>query len=245
MLVKSAFFCALSLVSLIRSAFGVPQGSLSHPNAPIEKYPWAALGDSYAAGPGAGKHYDKNDPEGCYRNDGAYAPSVQSHWVPGGQYGESDLRFLACSGAKTLQVIDKQIPEMDRDVQAVTLSIGGNDLGFARILKACIIKPFRESDQKCEDALSRARKIIAEELEGKLVKTWDAIFDKMSNKEERKVFQTLYGKFFNANSVWCNKQYMGLSGAYLTKELRERMNALAIVANDKIISSMGLCFLTS
>lgn len=235
--------CAWLLPNLLQAVAGAPQGLAVPvlPNAPLpvsadEVYPWAALGDSYAAGPGAGDHYDENDPDNCYRTMGSYPGELHERFAF--EDPRNTLQFLACSGAKTHHMIEKQVPLMAGDLQMVTLSIGGNDIGFGGIAKACLIKPIGESDEDCEKAVLKARNIIANELENKLRTTWDAIFDKMPNKDERKVFQTLYGQFFNEDTDWCDGQYMGLLGPYLKKDLRKRMNTLAKIANDKIISSM-------
>ena len=243
MLMDRRWACAWLLPNLLQAVAGVPQGlpvpepiNIPFPVSGDEIYPWAALGDSYAAGPGAGDHYDSNDPNSCYRTKRSYPGQLHERFAFDSP--KNTLQFLACSGDKSRHVIEEQVPLMGDDLQMVTLSIGGNDLGFAGILKACIIKPFKESDEDCEKAIQKARNIIANELEDRLRKTWDTIFDKLPNKDERKVFQTLYGQFFNEDTDWCDGQYMGIFGPYLKKDLRKRMNNLAKIANDKIISSM-------
>jgi lysophospholipase L1-like esterase len=46
--------------------------------------------------------------------------------------------FLACQGDVTSDVLSKQIPHMRRRATAVTITIGGNDMGFSSIIKACL-----------------------------------------------------------------------------------------------------------
>ena len=81
---------------------------------------WAAIGDSYAAGIGAGKVVDKS----CSRYVGSYANLVNV------QLGEdrTDIGFtyIACSGAK-IPAITAQANPLDGGQQMITISTGGND----------------------------------------------------------------------------------------------------------------------
>ena len=98
---------------------------------------WYALGDSYTAGPGAGDLDPSNDRD-CFRSEGSYAPQLQADWI---YSGESQLNFLACTGAITNDVLDVQLPEIGSDPppDLVVMTLGGNDIGFAKIAKACLV----------------------------------------------------------------------------------------------------------
>lgn len=138
---------------LAGSAFGVGcQGTVGDPVR------YAALGDSYSSGEGAkasGQSYDtrleygsgagsaSDDPR-CHRAPTAYPTRLRS------SLGQTTLLFAACSGAKIGDVRDRHqypttFPQLDRlrkfvkqgPVDLVTISIGGNDLGFAKILAQC------------------------------------------------------------------------------------------------------------
>ncbi|MDQ4026176.1 MAG: SGNH/GDSL hydrolase family protein, partial [Actinomycetota bacterium] len=99
----------------------------------------------------------------CHRSQAAYAPLL----VLGKPL---TLDFRACSGAVIDDVlvrdqrkdplVAKQVPgPLGEDVTLVTLSIGGNDLGFADLLGHCA-RPWRlkcfESDKPFKDGLSPA-----------------------------------------------------------------------------------------
>ncbi len=104
---------------------------------------YVSLGDSYAAGP-----FIPNPvfPLGCLKSDHNYpglaAPSIGS------------LRDPSCSGAKTDDMTNPQSIEidgpnppqfdsLDASTKVVSLTIGGNDIGFSEIAQSCItLNPF-------------------------------------------------------------------------------------------------------
>ena len=109
----------------------------------------AALGDSYSSGEEAGNYYaGTNGPDGCHRSLHAWAlqlgERVANHEVtmPSREY------FLACSGAVSSALEDSfkgQQPQVDAlqhllpKPTLVTLTMGGNDLGFAEVVKDCYL----------------------------------------------------------------------------------------------------------
>jgi hypothetical protein len=103
---------------------------------------FVALGDSYSSGEGVPPFIAGTDGPGdyCHRSSQAYSE------VLGTIYGQMPL-FYACSGAVTSDITSTfhgteppQItrPGIDRSTRLVTMTIGGNDAGFADTLKACI-----------------------------------------------------------------------------------------------------------
>ena len=105
---------------------------------------YAALGDSYAAGP---LIPNPTLPLGCLKSDHNYphlaAPSI----------GLS-LRDATCSGATTADMTNPQNVEpdgpnppqlnsVDSTTAVVSLTIGGNDIGFSSVAQSCItLNPF-------------------------------------------------------------------------------------------------------
>lgn len=85
-----------------------------------------ALGDSCASGLGAGVH----DPAGgqCKRSQRAY-PALQA-----ARYDEVSFAFAACAGAETTDVRTEQLGALEDGTDLVTLSVGGNDAGFAPVV---------------------------------------------------------------------------------------------------------------
>jgi lysophospholipase L1-like esterase len=119
---------------------------------PVQRY--VALGDSYAAGPLV--PIPTGEPAGCLRSNQNY-PSVVAQ-----ELGVDDFRDVSCSGATTENVtgpqsvpLGKNPPQLDAlapDTQLVTISIGGNDIGFADIITECATRsPVQPTGSACKD----------------------------------------------------------------------------------------------
>ncbi|MFI0445299.1 SGNH/GDSL hydrolase family protein [Actinomadura sp. 6N118] len=103
---------------------------------------YVALGDSYSAGVGADlSAADLNPLNRCHRTGQAYYHSVAKTF----RFARGSA-FWACSGAKTGDVLrgksgePPQIGRVDHNTSLVTISIGGNDVGFSKVLAGCVIK---------------------------------------------------------------------------------------------------------
>ena len=161
------------------------------------EYPWVALGDSFAAGPGAGSAWDEYpDTRDCHRNKGAYPPQLNKDFP----YPNAAMQFLACTGELVDGMIENQIPDMDFDQQVVTLSIGGNDLKFTNVLKACIFKPPGWINADCDEYIQKTRDIMDNDLKDILYKAYDAVYDNIYPWYTRVMFVQLYPNFFNAET---------------------------------------------
>src|SRR5262249_17776728 len=121
---------ALSPVRLIRlgaallalAAFGSVFASA--PPAPTGDN-YVALGDSYSSGVGTGS----------YTLDAACKRSVYSYpYLYTQQHPGTTLSFVACSGAKTSDLLSKQVQALSGTTTLVTMTIGGNDIGFANLI---------------------------------------------------------------------------------------------------------------
>ena len=128
-----------------------------------DDFSYAALGDSYSSGEGVPPYVDPSDTlfSGCHRSTEAYPRllSIPGSMLPIAQRQRAEFDFLACSGAVTDDVTafgtgqnlspfglgdDFILPQMaaengindERDL--ITITIGGNDAQFARILVYCL-----------------------------------------------------------------------------------------------------------
>jgi len=100
---------------------------------------YVALGDSYTAGPVI--PVQQNDPGGCLRSDHNYPHLVNPSLNLGA------FRDVSCSGATTQDMTQPQgvtpgpnppqFNALDSSTAAVSLTIGGNDIGFTSILENC------------------------------------------------------------------------------------------------------------
>jgi lysophospholipase L1-like esterase len=120
--------------------------------APVQHY--VALGDSYAAGPLV--PIPTGEPAGCLRSNQNY-PSVVAH-----ELGVADFHDVSCSGATTEDItgpqsvpLGKNPPQLDAltpETQLVTISIGGNDIGFGDIVTECAKRsPLQPTGSACKD----------------------------------------------------------------------------------------------
>ncbi len=121
---------------------------------------YVALGDSYSSGTGTG--FYPLDP-GCLRSPLAY-PALIAADRPGTQ-----LTFVACAGATTADVLAGQVGSLTTATRIVTITVGGNDAGFASVVTRCALPwPVR-----CD--LSRARSTIRTLLPARLDAVYNAI----------------------------------------------------------------------
>ncbi|WP_171075334.1 SGNH/GDSL hydrolase family protein [Nonomuraea basaltis] len=121
---------------------------------------YVALGDSYSSGEGVYEldRQPLNDgADRCHRATGSYVPLVAQAYRFGG-----GTAFYACSGATTGQLFSGQYgqqPQITRvgpSTSLVTLSIGGNDAGFTKVLTSCIAKlPWSSACVDQDTAVSR------------------------------------------------------------------------------------------
>ncbi|MFL5846734.1 MAG: SGNH/GDSL hydrolase family protein [Solirubrobacteraceae bacterium] len=132
------------------------------------------LGDSYAAGIGAGSFYE--DSGSCYQSSQSYWATLATQLAPGFQSIRAD--FEACTGDKTAQLRSKLAYVLNQDTGLVTVSIGGNDMHFADILDDCV-KP---GPTTCENALKKYFTDAAlAATRAKLAATYDEIRAKAPN----------------------------------------------------------------
>jgi lysophospholipase L1-like esterase len=133
------------------------------PPAHADTPSYVALGDSYASGSGTRAYLD--DGTTCRRSVYAY-PSLLA-----AAEGYA-LDFRACSGATIPDVVDLQLSALSSTTSFVTVSVGGNDAGFRRVLTACA-KPRWAAD--CRGAVRRASRYVRRTLPGTLDSLYAAI----------------------------------------------------------------------
>jgi lysophospholipase L1-like esterase len=121
---------------------------------------YAALGDSYASGVGTREYFD--DSGDCRRSPKAY-PQL---WADSHDVG--NFAFVACSGAVTGDVNSNQLDKLNADTTLVTISVGGNDIGFSGVIQDCLLG----TDSSCDDAVSGGEEKARNELPGKLDTTY-------------------------------------------------------------------------
>lgn len=129
----------ISFLVAVASAL-LATGAVAAPAAVgADKY--VALGDSFSSGVGTGSYTLSAS---CRRGVYAYP------WLVAQQRANTSLTFVACSGAKTSDVLATQVQSVTADTSIVTLTIGGNDIGFSDLIVQCTVG-------ECSAALDSAR----------------------------------------------------------------------------------------
>lgn len=155
---------------------------------------YVALGDSYSSGTGAGNYI--SDSGDCKRSNNAYPVLWNAAHSP------SAFAFAACSGATTSSVKSDQLGALDSGTSLVSITVGGNDIGFSTVMTKCVTG----SDSTCRSAVDDAENKMDTTLPGALDSVFGAIRDKAPNA---KVVVLDYPHLYDTDVSPCP----GLSGA--------------------------------
>jgi lysophospholipase L1-like esterase len=126
---------------------------------------YVALGDSYAAGVGSADYYPESGD--CLRGPFAYPVLAAARLGTG-------LTLTACSGARTAEVLDEQLWPLGESTAFVSVSVGGNDAGFASVIARCALP----LPLVCTKALASARRFARRALPVRLDALFTAILDR-------------------------------------------------------------------
>lgn len=173
-----AVYCASALVlALALALLSLTQAFAAGPA-------YTALGDSYSSGVGTRVYFDT----ACQRSIYAY-PEIDA-----ARLGAS-LTFAACGGAKTGDVLANQLSSLNATTRYVTISVGGNDIGFSSVIKACALPwPYN-----CTGDINAANDKTRNELPAKL----DAVYAKITAlAPHARVAVVGYPRLFNGQE--CN-----------------------------------------
>ncbi|MEU5694152.1 SGNH/GDSL hydrolase family protein [Actinosynnema sp. NPDC020468] len=117
---------------------------------------YVALGDSYSSGTGTGSYY--GDSGSCKRSQYSY-PAL---WAAA--HGPASFKFVACSGAKTGDVLANQVGALSAATTLATISVGGNDAGFTDVITTCTLG----TDSACTSRVDQAKAYATGTLPGLL-----------------------------------------------------------------------------
>jgi lysophospholipase L1-like esterase len=117
---------------------------------------YVALGDSYSSGVGAG--YMISSSGACDRSTKAYSRLWDLAHHP------AAYRSVACAGATAGTVISSQLAALSAATTLVSITVGGNDAGFAVTMQTCVLHP----GAPCATAVRAAEVKIETLLPGRL-----------------------------------------------------------------------------
>jgi lysophospholipase L1-like esterase len=120
---------------------------------------YVALGDSFSSGVGTRSYTLSSS---CRRGVYAYP------WLVAQQRANTALTFVACSGATTASLMATQIASVTAETNVVSVTIGGNDIGFSNLIVQCTLA-------NCSSALDSTRASLATVLGPRLDTVYTAI----------------------------------------------------------------------
>jgi hypothetical protein len=161
---------------------------------------YVALGDSYSSGVGTNSYTLSSS---CLRGVYAY-PYLVSQQRP-----NTSLNFVACSGATTTSLMQSQIQAVNASTNIVTVTIGGNDIGFSSLILQCTLG-------SCSSALNSTRAGLNTSLAPKLDTVYSAI---KAQAPSARVVVLGYPRLFSTSSC------LGTSG--ISAQERSDANLLA------------------
>ncbi len=168
---------------------------------------YVALGDSYAAGVGSG--YPIN---GCWRTADGYPMKVAAALGV-------DLDYEACIGATVPDIERDQLQALGAETAYVTITVGGNDIGFVPTLVACAAPAWMGDDEAAIDAALRA-------IRGELPSRLDRLYAEVVARAPRaRVVVTDYPQLFRG--IDCN-----LATFFTTSELTRLNEAADALAQE-------------
>lgn len=175
---------------------------------------YVALGDSFSSGVGTGNYTLSRT---CGRGTNAYP------WLVSEQRPNTALRFVACSGATTASLMRTQIRFLSSGADIVTVTIGGNDIGFADLIVQCTIL-------NCSSSLDRTRSTLSSFLGPRLDTVYEAI---ERRAPDASVIVLGYPRMFSATGCRATPG--------ITSTERSKANRLADTL-DRLIASRAAAF---
>ncbi|MFD5099504.1 SGNH/GDSL hydrolase family protein [Streptomyces albidochromogenes] len=145
---------------------------------------YVALGDSYSSGVGAGSYL--SDSGSCQGSSKAY-PSL---WAAAN--APASFSFTACSGATTSTVKSSQLTPLNSATTLVSITAGGNDVGFASVMQTCVL----QSEATCVNAVNNAVTQVNNTLPGSLSSLYGTIRGKAP---QARVVVLGYPRFYQLN----------------------------------------------
>jgi lysophospholipase L1-like esterase len=155
---------AAYLTSLLLAAGAALTGAATaHASQQAAATGYVALGDSYSSGVGAGSYLSSSGD--CKRSTKAYP------YLWAATNSPSSFHFTACSGARTGDVLANQLGPLGPGTGLVSVSVGGNDAGFADVMTTCVL----QSDSSCLARINTAKAYVDSTLPGRLDEVYSAI----------------------------------------------------------------------
>ncbi|WP_405926161.1 SGNH/GDSL hydrolase family protein [Streptomyces sp. NBC_00035] len=169
---------------LLAVGFALTGAAAAQASSTLAATGYVALGDSYSSGVGAGSYIGSSGD--CKRSTKAYP------YLWAAAHSPSSFNFTACSGARTGDVVANQLTPLNSSTGLVSISIGGNDAGFADVMTTCVL----QSESNCLARIATAKAYVDSTLPGKLDTVYSAISAKAPSAH---VVVLGYPRFYKLN----------------------------------------------
>ncbi|MDX6603393.1 MAG: hypothetical protein QOF13_2595 [Solirubrobacterales bacterium] len=226
----STFSSSRRLLAALFASLALFAAALAGLAASASAASYVSLGDSYAAGP-----FIPNPvlPLGCLKSDHNYphlaAPSI------------GPLKDPSCSGAKTDDMTNPQNVDPDgpnppqfnslaASTEVVSVTIGGNDIGFSEIAQSCIT--FNPFSSPCRDKYNSGGKDqIAERIAATAPKVAAVLQGIHSRSPQARVYVVNYPAIFPETGSGCWPQMpISFKDAPYLRAKQQELNAM--IANQ-------------
>jgi lysophospholipase L1-like esterase len=205
---KLSRFAAFSSSFVLVGVLALTGAGVASADQKAQGVDYVALGDSYSSGVGAGS-YDASSGN-CKRSTKAYP------YLWAAAHSPSTFDFTACSGARTGDVLASQLAPLNSATSLVSISVGGNDAGFADVMTTCVL----QGESACINRVNQARAYVDSTLPGKL----DAVYDGIRAKSpSARVVVLGYPRFYKIG---------GSCAVGLSEKSRTAINSAADYLND-------------
>ncbi|MER7035504.1 SGNH/GDSL hydrolase family protein, partial [Streptomyces albidoflavus] len=118
---------------------------------------YVALGDSYSSGVGAGSYTSESGD--CKRSTKSYPYLWAAANAP------YSFTSVACSGATTSSVASGQLGALSASTTLVSVTAGGNDVGFADVMQTCVLQSEATCVSRVNTAVSQAQNTLPGKLD--------------------------------------------------------------------------------
>ncbi|BCJ55444.1 lipase 1 [Actinoplanes sp. NBRC 14428] len=200
---------------------------------PASEWDYVALGDSYSSGVGA-----PGQSGTCLRSPNAYPGLWNAANHP------ATYRSVACSGATTGSLRSSQLSALNQGTDLVTVTIGGNDVGFASTIITCTLS----SDSGCAAKVDEALEMLEDEMPA----TFDATYREIRGKAPNaRVVVLGYPILFDETAPSCGFAGMSIpkrksinkGAAELNKVIKARSQAAGFIWSDVTdeFAGHGIC----
>ncbi|KAJ4366904.1 hypothetical protein N0V83_007433 [Neocucurbitaria cava] len=156
---------------------------------------------------------------------------------------------MTCSGATSTDVLEQQIPALGKELDLLTISAAGNDVGLSPMLNSCVYQFYMSTENACNKSIAEAQAKIADEaqLYKNVTLLIEAAKPKM-NQHHGVIYYTGYAGFFGTdddlcdNVTWAVWRSLEHTKQYLTLSMRTELNSLVRSVNTilrKAVTASG------